>query len=79
MADDPIRKDARNLTARVTEIRRDLHRHPELGFREVRTAKLVSEFLAEHGIEHRTGVAETGVLATIRGSAPGPVVRACPA
>ena len=74
MADDPIRKDARNLTARVTEIRRDLHRHPELGFREVRTAKLVSEFLAEHGIEHRTGVAETGVLATIRGSAPGPVV-----
>lgn len=74
MADDSIRKDAVKLTETVTEIRRDLHRHPELGFREVRTAKTISDFLLERGIEHRTGVARTGVLATIRGTQPGPTV-----
>ena len=74
MADDRIHEEAGALAATVTEVRRDLHRHPELGFREVRTAKKISEFLSELGVEHRTGVAETGVLATIRGSAPGKTV-----
>lgn len=74
MSEPKIRADARDLAGTVTDIRRDLHRHPELGFREVRTAKRVSEVLSELGIEHRTGVAETGVLATIRGAAPGPTV-----
>ncbi len=74
MADDRIHEDAAALAATVTELRRDLHRHPELGFREVRTARKISEYLAELGVEHRTGVAETGVLATIRGSGPGKTV-----
>jgi amidohydrolase len=58
----------------MTEIRRDLHRHPELGLEEHRTVSRVSAILGELGIEHRAGIAQTGVLGTIRGGSPGPVV-----
>jgi hippurate hydrolase len=50
-----------------TLIRRDLHAHPELGFEEHRTAKVVQERLAELGIEHHTGIGKTGVVAVIPG------------
>jgi amidohydrolase len=49
--------------------RRDLHRHPELGFQEVRTAGIVAERLHAAGYEVRTGIAETGVVGTLRGGA----------
>lgn len=43
--------------------RRDLHMHPELGFREVRTASRVAEVLGALGYRVRTGVGRTGVVA----------------
>lgn len=49
--------------------RRDLHRHPELAYREVRTAGIVAERLRKAGYSVRTGVAETGVIGTMRGGA----------
>jgi amidohydrolase len=49
--------------------RRDLHRHPELGFQEHRTAGIVAERLRAAGYEVQTGVAETGVVGTLRGGA----------
>jgi amidohydrolase len=49
--------------------RRDLHRHPELGFQERRTGGIVAERLRGAGYEVRTGVAETGVVGTMRGGA----------
>ncbi|CAG0998908.1 hippurate hydrolase [Burkholderiales bacterium] len=48
-------------------LRRDLHAHPELGFEEHRTARIVAERLAALGIEHQTGVGRTGVVAIVRG------------
>lgn len=55
--------------------RRDLHRHPEIGFEEVRTAGIVTERLRAAGYDLRTGVAGTGVVGTLRGGAgPGPVL-----
>ena len=55
--------------------RRDLHRHPELGFQERRTAAIVAERLRAAGYEVREGVAETGVVATLRGgTGPGPTL-----
>jgi len=60
------------ITDRAIEIRREIHRHPELGFEEVRTAALVESELDELGIEHRR-VATTGVVGVIRGSGDGPV------
>ena len=51
-----------------TAIRRDLHAHPELGFEEHRTARVVQERLAALGIEHHTGIGQTGIVAVIPGA-----------
>ncbi|MDQ6825988.1 MAG: M20 family metallopeptidase [Candidatus Eremiobacteraeota bacterium] len=56
----------------VTELRRDIHRFPELGFQETRTANVVERELDELGIAHRR-VAGTGVIGVIHGFGPGPV------
>jgi hippurate hydrolase len=53
--------------AEFTALRRDLHMHPELGFEEHRTAKIVGERLAALGIEHHAGIGRTGIVAVIRG------------
>ena len=50
--------------------RRHLHAHPELSFQEVETGNYVSALLTEWGIEHRRGVAGTGVVALIKGKNP---------
>lgn len=59
---------------RVIALRRDFHRHPELGYQEKRTAKIVADTLREWGVEVREGIAQTGVLGTIRGNGPGKVL-----
>jgi amidohydrolase len=62
------------VESKVVAWRRDIHRNPELSNREVRTAKLVADHLRTLGIEVRTEVAHTGVVGTLRGGRPGPVV-----
>ncbi len=59
------------VRADLTALRRRLHQEPELGFAETRTAAAVAEHLAVPGISLKTGVAGTGVVATIRGERPG--------
>ncbi len=54
--------------------RRDLHAHPELGFEEVRTSGIVATRLKALGLEPRTGVGRTGVMARITGGKPGKTV-----
>lgn len=53
----------------LIQTRRDLHRHPELGFQEHRTAGIVAERLRAAGYDVQTGIAETGVVGTMRGGA----------
>jgi len=53
--------------AALTELRRDLHAHPELGFEEHRTAQIVTTELDRLGVEYHSGVGRTGVVAVIRG------------
>ena len=61
------------VDGKVRAWRRDIHQHPELGNREVRTAALVAEHLRALGLEDvRTGIATTGVTAVLRGGKPGP-------
>ena len=55
----------------VIALRRDFHRHPELGFEEVRTAGIVADRAKRLGYEVRERVAETGVVATLRTGKPG--------
>jgi amidohydrolase len=58
----------------MSEVRRDLHAHPETAFEEVRTSGFVTGRLRAMGAEPRTGVGRTGVLATVRGRHPGKTV-----
>lgn len=58
----------------LVQTRRDLHRHPELGYEEHRTAGIVAERLRAAGYEVRTGVAETGVVADLPGEGEGPTL-----
>lgn len=62
------------IEPKVVAWRRDIHQHPELGNREVRTAKLVADHLRALGIEVQTGIAYTGVVGLLKGGKPGPVV-----
>ncbi len=71
---DAVRPEVRALSPELVAIRRDLHQHPELAFEEVRTSKLVAERLDRYGLEVRTGVAKTGVMATLKGDQPGPTL-----
>jgi hippurate hydrolase len=57
--------------AEYTALRRDLHMHPELGFEEHRTARIVSERLTALSIEHHAGIGRTGIVAVIHGRATG--------
>lgn len=69
-----IRPEVQAMTETVIEMRRDFHRHPELGFQEFRTSAKVSEFLRQSGLEPTEGIATTGVMAEIRGGHPGPTL-----
>ncbi len=53
----------------VIKIREDIHMHPELGFEEVRTSKLIAEKLKELGFEVQENVAKTGVVGLLKGGA----------
>ena len=67
-----IRDVAPAVAERAIAIRRDIHRFPELGFEEERTAGIVERELDALGIEHRR-VAKTGVIGIVRGALAGRV------
>jgi hippurate hydrolase len=52
-------------------IRHDIHRNPEVGFQETRTAALVAERLKAWGLDVTEGIAITGVVASLKGTRPG--------
>ena len=69
-----IRSEIRTLQSQLVAWRRRLHQRPELGFKEKLTADFVSQKLQAWGIEHQTGIAKTGIVATIKSDRPGPVL-----
>ena len=54
-------------------LRRDFHRHPELGFEEFRTAGIIENYLTALGITTQR-IAKTGVVGILRGARPDPVL-----
>ena len=62
----------REIEPRLIELRRDIHAHPETGFDTIRTAGIVADELRAMGLEPRTGIGRTGVVAEIAGGRPGP-------
>jgi amidohydrolase len=73
-AGSPVDAAVVKVTPKVVAWRRDIHQHPELSNREIRTSKLVADHLRSLGIEVTTGIAHTGVVGVLRGGQPGPVV-----
>src|SRR5262245_55758882 len=64
-----------SIAPKVIAWRRDIHQHPELGNREVRTAGIVAAHLRALGFDEvREKVAHTGVVGVLRGGTPGPAV-----
>ena len=73
-ASQRIRPEIQALQADLVQWRRQLHQQPELGFQEIQTATFVAQQLQAWGIAHQTGIAKTGIVATIPGRQPGPVL-----
>src|SRR5690242_7075321 len=65
---------ADTLLPEMIERRRDFHRHPELGFQEVRTSGIVAQELSTLGLEVRTGIGKTGVVGLLEGDQSGPTI-----
>jgi amidohydrolase len=66
--------EAEKLFSRMVDRRRDFHRHPELGFEEVRTSGIVADELRALGLDVKTGVGRTGVVGLLAGASPGPTI-----
>lgn len=66
----PVIEAIKILANELVAFRHDLHQHPELGFQEYRTAKLVAEKLRTWGIEVHTGIGTTGVVGVLNGVDP---------
>ena len=58
----------------ITRLGDHIMAHPELGFKEFETAKLVAHTMDEFGVPHETGLAITGVKGVLKGKNPGPTV-----
>jgi len=58
--------DIRAFHNELTDIRRDIHAHPEIGFEEHRTAEIVAQKLTEWGVEVHRGIGGTGVVGVLR-------------
>lgn len=69
-------ENARAIEEQIIGWRRDFHRHPELGFREFRTAGIVAQTLRELGLEVQPGVGKTGVVAVLGEGKPVVGIRA---
>jgi amidohydrolase len=69
-----INTSASKMETKCIAWRRQIHENPELGNREFKTAKLITEHLRSLGLEVKEGVAHTGVVGILRGSKPGPVI-----
>ncbi|MUK90088.1 amidohydrolase [Ornithinibacillus sp. L9] len=58
----------------MVDIRRYLHQHPELSFKEYKTAKYIADFYEKLGIPYRKNVGGNGIVATLKGGKPGKTI-----
>src|ERR671917_853996 len=72
---DDLKEEVREgVGERIVALRKDIHREPELGFDTEKTAGKVLAALEGLPLDIRTGVAENGVVATLKGKGAGPTV-----
>lgn len=71
---DVIAQKSTAILPKVIEWRRHIHQNPELGNREFKTAEYIANYLRSLGLEVKTGVGKTGVVAILTGGKPGPCI-----
>lgn len=69
-----IHESIDSLYSEMVDIRRYLHQHPELSFKEYKTAQYIADFYEELGIPYETNIGGNGVIATLEGGKPGKTV-----
>ena len=74
VAHEVLMAEAQALSTDMIDLRRDIHRHPELGLDNPRTQGLIIDALAPLGYEITTGSDISSVIATMSGPEPGPTV-----
>jgi amidohydrolase len=72
--DPTLRPEVQALAPDLVTWRRHLHQYPELGFQEAKTSAYIQFLLTQWGVEFRSEVAKTGIVATIRGHQDGPTL-----
>ena len=72
--ENTIKTVADDIFEEVVRLRRLIHQNPELAFEEEETARLVKETLQPLDLNLQTGIAKTGIMATITGAHPGPTL-----
>lgn len=65
-----IEKAIANLKEYTVGLRREFHKHPEIGFKEIRSSKIIANELEKNGYKITTGIAKTGVVATLGSGDP---------
>ena len=72
---DGLNEEVRDgFAEKIVALRRNIHREPELGFDTKNTAEKVLSALEGLPLDIQTGVAENGIVATLRGADDGPTV-----
>jgi len=71
---DLILNETQKILPRIVDIRHLLHQIPEEGFHEHETSLLIKNELKDIGVEFKTGLAETGIIAVVHGEKPGDTV-----
>lgn len=65
---DLIKSSLTSMREFLINLRRDMHKHPELGFEEIETMEKISSVLNSLNIKHKTKIAKTGIIADIEGT-----------
>jgi amidohydrolase len=71
---DSFKKRIEEMKDWLIDIRRTIHMHPELGFEEIKTSRLVAGWLEKFGFQVKTGMAKTGVVGLLEGKKPGKTI-----
>lgn len=58
----------------IVQIRRYIHKNPELSYYENETSAFIEKMLQEYGINYKKGFVNTGIIAWLQGEKPGPVI-----
>jgi len=71
---DRIKEEVAKIKEEIWAIRTHIHQNPELSFEEFETCKFISDRLTSWGIEHKAGIAGTGIVGVIKGAKEGKVI-----